>query len=275
MCHECFSLGKEDVTLDNIRSRRTKVGNIDVNYYFGGQGDPLIVLHGGASGSEAWMKTVSELTKNFAVYLPDLPGFGHSQSIDGDYYIPELVEFVDNFSHHIGVESFHLVGHSIGGGVALNYVLKFPGKVKKLVLISSMCLGREISWWIRLLSHPALIRSIGRAAIGIFRGVKWVAGKLFTGLKLVFPFSKASILIGSSVTTLKEQTMVLVDRLSEIMVPTLVVWGAKDPIVPVRQAYAAAQLIPCCQLKVFEGCGHSVYRQRIQGFSQLVTGFLS
>jgi len=62
------------VTLDNIRSRRTKVGNIDVNYYFGGQGDPLIVLHGGASGSEAWMKTVSELTKNFAVYLPDLPG---------------------------------------------------------------------------------------------------------------------------------------------------------------------------------------------------------
>ena len=99
--------------------------------------------------------------------------------------------------------------------------------------------------------------------------------KLFTGLKLVLPFSKASILIGSSVTTLKEQTMVLVDRLSEIMVPTLVVWGAKDPIVPVRQAYAAAQLIPCCQLKVFEGCGHSVYRQRIQGFSQLVTGFLS
>lgn len=247
----------------SIRGKRIKVDGLDIHYLTGGQGYPLVIIHGGANGSETWMGNVPELTKNYTVYLPDLPGFGHSQPIDGDYYIPELVGFVDNFSHTLGLNSFHLMGHSVGGGVALNYVIKFPRKVNKLVLVSSMCLGREISWWIRLLSRPALIRSIGR-----------LAGKPFTGLKLVIPFPKASILIGSNMTTLKEQSIVLVDRLSEIMVPTLVVWGAKDPIIPVRQAYAAAQLIPCCQVKVFEGCGHSVYRQRVQEFSQLLKGFL-
>ena len=60
--------------------------------------------------------------------------------------------------------------------------------------------------------------------------------------------------LGSSITTLEKQTMVLIDRLSEIMMPTLVIWGARDPIVPVSQAYTAAQLIPNCQVKVFEDC---------------------
>jgi len=260
--------------VNNLRSTKTRVGDLDINYYTGGQGDPLVVIHGGASGSEAWMENVSELTKDFTLFLPDLPGFGHSQPPVGDYYIPELVEFVDKFAHNLRLESFHLIGHSLGGGVALNYVLRFPQKVRKLVLVSSMCLGREIAWWIRLLSRPAFIRSIGTMAVSVFKGVKWIAEKLFSRLKLAFPFSGASISIGSSMTTIKEQTTVLVDRLSEIVVPTLIVWGAKDPIVPARQAYAAAQLIPSCQVRVFEGCGHSVYREKIQEFSQLLTGFL-
>jgi len=234
----------------------------------------LIIIHGGASDSEAWMENASELIKDYTVYLPDLPGFGRSKPLVGDYYIPELVEFVDNFAHNLGLESFHLIGHSFGGGVALNYVLRFPQKVKKLVLISSMCLGKEISWWVRLLSRSAFIKSIGFPIIGIFRVVKWVAEKLFHGVEFVLPLSEASIVIGNSMTTLKEQTMVLLNKLSEIMVPTLVVWGARDPIVPARQAYAAARLIPCCQVKVFESCGHSVYKEKIWEFSRLLAGFL-
>ena len=80
--------------------------------------------------------------------------------------------------------------------------------------------------------------------------------------------------LGSSITTVKEQTLVLANRLSEIMMPTLVVWGARDPIVPVRQAYAAAELIPDCQLKIFEGRGHDVHRDEIDEFSSVLTGFL-
>ena len=74
--------------------------------------------------------------------------------------------------------------------------------------------------------------------------------------------------------TVKGQTNVLVNRLSELLIPTLLVWGAKDNIVPVRQAYLAAEQIPNCQVRVFQNSGHSVYRQRIREFSDLLVRFL-
>jgi len=258
----------------NIHSKKIKVGELDIHYLTGGHGDSLVVIHGGGDGARAWMKNIEELSRSYTVYVPDLPGFGRSQPIDGDYYIPELVEFMDSFSHNLGLKSFHLMGHSLGGGIALSYALRFPYKITKLVLVSSMCLGREIALWVRFLSTPAFCRSIGRAAIAVLRGVKWVADLLLVPFELVHPLSRTSMHLGCSITTIKEQTIVLLSQLSEIVVPTLIVWGAKDPIVPVRQAYAAAQMIPDCQVKVFEDCGHSVYRQKLPEFSQLLTGFL-
>jgi pimeloyl-ACP methyl ester carboxylesterase len=258
----------------NIESKKIKVGDLDIHYLTGGQGDPLLVVHGGGDGARAWLMNLEALSENYTVYVPDLPGYGHSQPINGDYYIPELAEFVDEFSRSVGLERFHLMGHSLGGGIVLHYALKFPHKVKKLVLVSSMCLGREIALWVRIVSIPAICRAIGKGTLGVLRGVKWVVGKLFATVEFVIPISVASIHLGSSLTTLKAQATVLLNRLSEIMVPTLVVWGAKDAILPVEQAYAAAELIPDCQVKVFEGCGHSVYRDKIAEFSQTLTKFL-
>lgn len=258
----------------NIQSKKIKVGDLDIHYLVGGQGDPLIVIHGGGDGARAWIKNLEALSENYTVYVPDLPGFGRSQPIDGDFYLSELAEFVDEFSHNLGLESFHLMGHSLGGGIALHYALRFPDKVKKLVLVSSMCLGSEIALWVRVLSIPAICRAIGKAALAVLRGVKWVADLLLAPVEFIIPLSRTNIRLGSSLTTLKEQTTVLLHRLSEIMVPTLVVWGAKDGILPVEQAYTAAELIPDCQVKVFEDGGHSVYREKILEFSQTLTKFL-
>lgn len=260
--------------MNKIQSKKTKVGGRDVHYYTAGRGDPLLVVHGGGGDAATWLNNVAVLSEKYTVYVPDLPGYGKSQPLDGDYYIPELTDFVDSFSDNLGLESFHLVGHSLGGGVALNYALKFPHKIKKLVLISSLCLGREIALWVRLLSIPAICRTIGSAVLAVLRGVKWLVKTLLAPIEFVVPLSRASMNLGSSVTTFKEQSLVLANRLSEVMVPTLVVWGAKDPVVPVRQAYAAAQLIPDCQLKVFENRGHNVHRDEIHEFSRLLTGFL-
>ncbi len=220
------------------------------------------------------MENAVELAKNYTIYFPDLPGFGQSESIAGDCYIPELVEFIDEFAHKLGLESFYLMGHSLGGGVALSYVLKFPHRIKKLVLINSMCLGKEIAFWVRFLSVPAICRSLGSAILALFRGLRWLARRLYSSAEVTSPFSQTSINFGSKMTTLQEQSTVLVNRLSEIMVPTLLVWGGKDPIVPVKQAYAAAQLIGTCQLEVFQDCGHSVHREKIPEFSKLLRGFL-
>lgn len=258
--------------MNSIDSKKVKIDGRDVHYFTAGQGDPLLVIHGGGGDARTWLNNIAALSENYTVYVPDLPGFGESQPLTGDYYIPELAEFVDSFSNNLGLERFHLVGHSLGGGVALNYALESPQKIRKLVLVSSLCLGKEIALWVRLMSIPG--RAIGSALLAVLRGVKWLVKTMLLPVEFVMPFSRASVDLGSSITTLREQTLVLANRLSELMVPTLVVWGEKDSIVPVRHAYAAAQLIPDCQLKVFAGRGHDIHRDEINEFSRLLTGFL-
>ena len=166
------------------------------------------------------------------------------------------------------------MGHSIGGGIALHYVLKFPEKVKGLVLVSSWCLGIEAALWVRLMSYPALCRSFGEAGIVISKGIKWLARLFYAPFKLSNPITRVKMDIGMTMITFRGQTTVLRDRLCELTMPTLVVWGDGDQVVPASHAYVAAELIPDCQLHVFQGCGHSVYKQRVEEFSQLLTSFL-
>jgi pimeloyl-ACP methyl ester carboxylesterase len=260
--------------MTDVSSRQIDVRGYDIRYYTGGCGDPLIVIHGGGGDASSWLQNIQELSAHYTVYAPDLPGYGGSQALDGEYHIPELTRFIDDFSDSLGLESFYLVGHSLGGGVALNYALQFPKRIKKLVLVSSLCLGKEIAFWVRILSLPAILRTVGAITMAAFRGLKWIVKKLWKGMEFVIPFSPASITIGGSVTTFKEQTLVLAHRFSEVGAPTLVVWGARDGVVPVRHAYVAAEAIPGCQLKIFEKRGHNVHRDEITEFSQVVKGFL-
>jgi len=258
--------------LKNIYSKMIKVKGHDVHYYTAGQGEPLVIIHGGMGGAETWLDNVNMLADNYSMYVPDLPGFGQSQLLDRDHNILAFSEFLGDFTNYLELNSFNLMGHSIGGGVALTYALSFPDKVKKLVLISSLCLGREIAFWVRLMSVPAQV--LGSAVIMVLKTIKWVIDTLMSPVKFETPLSRANVNLGCNITTFKQQKLVLTKQLSGLTVPTLVVWGTRDEIVPVKQAYAAAQVIPDCQLKVFEDCGHSVYRDKISEFPQLLTGFL-
>ena len=258
--------------MDRIQSKMIKIDGLDVRYYQAGRGEPLVVVHGGGGDAASWLKNISELAGNYTVYAPDLPGFGDSQQLEGDYYIPELTDFISKFTDSLGLDTFHIVGHSIGGGIALNYALASPHKVKKLVLISSLCMGSEIAFWIRILSLPA--RYIGSLLQVGLKGVQWVFKTLLSPLELVMPLTSASLSFGKSISNFKEQTLVLAGRFSEIMMPVLVVWGARDPIVPVRHAYAAADTIRDCRVEVFEKRGHDVHREEIGRFSSIMNDFL-
>ncbi|MGD0794020.1 MAG: alpha/beta fold hydrolase [Dehalococcoidales bacterium] len=259
--------------MNDIESKSIKVDGRDVRYYAAGQGEPLVVIHGGGGDARTWWKNIAELAVKYTVYAPDLPGYGGSQPLSGNYYIPELAEFIGKFAASLGLDKFNLMGHSLGGGIALDYTLKSPNKVKKLVLVSSLCLGSEIAFWVRLLSIPAIVRSVGTIIVGVFKAIRWVV-KHLNPIEFVMPFSPASMLVGENITTLKQQSLVLEHRLAEVNVPTLLIWGARDPIVPVRQAYAAAKVIPDCQVKVFEKRGHNVHRDELKQFSSVLAGFL-
>jgi pimeloyl-ACP methyl ester carboxylesterase len=259
--------------MNNIEGKTIKVDGLDAHYYTAGSGEPLVVIHGGGGDARTWWKNIAELSERYTVYAPDLPGYGGSQPLDGDVYIPELSDFLGSFASNLGLEKFYLVGHSMGGGVALNYTLRSPHKIKKLVLVSSLCLGREIAFWVRLMSIPAFIRSLGVLTVTVLKGIKWLFERL-NPAEYIMPLSPASVTIGGNITTFRQQSMVLENRLAEVAVPTLLVWGAKDPIVPVRHAYQAAKVIPDCRVKVFENRGHNVHRDELAEFSSTVRGFL-
>jgi pimeloyl-ACP methyl ester carboxylesterase len=259
--------------MNTMQGKTIKVDGRDVHYYTAGHGEPLVVIHGGGGDARTWGKNIIELSEKYTVYAPDLPGYGGSQPLDGNYYIPELSDFLGSFASNLGLEKFYLVGHSMGGGVALDYALKSPQKIKKLVLVSSLCLGREIAFWVRLLSIRALLRSFGALTIGVLKSIKWLAEHL-NPAEFIMPLSPASMTVGGNITTIKQQSLVLENRLSEVAVPTLLIWGSRDPIVPVRHAYQAAKVIPDCQVKVFENRGHNVHREELAEFSSTISGFL-
>ncbi len=259
--------------MQRFNSLYIKVDNLNVRYYKGGQGEPLLIIHGGNSHARLWAKNMRELCKNYTVYVPDLPGFGKSQPMEGSYYVPELIDFINKFTRLLGLDSFYLMGHSLGGAIATGYTLLYPQRVKRLVVIDSMCYGEDIALWVRVLTASPLSFSFGKALISILKGIKWIAEAMFRSLEFMLPISEASLIIGTSAVTLHSQSVVLFRQLSEIVTPTLLVWGERDPIVPVKQAYAAATVIPDCQLVVLKG-GHSAYARRLPEFSQELNRFL-
>ena len=101
-----------------------------------------------------------------------------SESEKEKFNLSDYVEFIEDFSKSLELDDFHLVGHSVGGCIALLYTLKFPHRTKKLVLISSMCLGKEIALWIRFLSGSAFRKSLGEIAISFFKAIKFIRRSL-------------------------------------------------------------------------------------------------
>ena len=228
-----------------VERKVIKVKDLEVLYYKAGQGDPLVVVHGGAGDARTWIKNMEALAENYTVYAPDLPGYGGSQPMDGHYYIPELAQFLEDFTETLGLEKFYIVGHSLGGGIALDFALMFPEKIRKLVLVSSLCLGDEIALFVRLLSIKTIIKTLGKIFILATRGLKWIAEQL-NPANIVMEMTPAAMMVGTSIANGHAQTLVLEKRLKEVKMPTLLVWGGRDPVVPVSQAYRAAKVIPDC-----------------------------
>jgi len=137
-----------------------------------------------------------------------------------------------------------------------------------------MCLGKEIALWIRVLSSSILCRYLGLAAAITLKAIKWLVDIVCAPLQFMNPLPLVKVNLGKNITTIEEQTMVVVNQLASLVMPTLLVWGAKDGIVPVSHSYSAAKLIPDCQLHVFEDCGHSVHREKPEELSRLLAQFL-
>jgi 4,5:9,10-diseco-3-hydroxy-5,9,17-trioxoandrosta-1(10),2-diene-4-oate hydrolase len=223
-------------------------GRFTTHYLVGGKGLPLVLVHGITTTAEgAWKYNLPSLTQHHRVYAPDLIGHGKSDKPLIDYTLPFFTAFFGQFVEALGLDKFNLVGHSFGGNIALAFSLNNPSKIGKLVLIDSSGISTDTTW-------------VGRLLLSLFK-IRARINKDYTYLSIVRNGDKT--------------THTFCDRLSEIMAPTLIVWGKQDVIIPVKYAFKAHNLIKDSHLRIFDHSWHSPHREHPEEFNHLVLEFLS
>jgi len=277
--------------MENPEDGYVKVGKINTRYWVLGQGSPLLLIHGLGASCQYWRYNVRSLSEGCRIYAFDLPGFGRSDKKIDDYSLHFAGEFVAAFLDSQGVERASLVGNSLGGVVSLQFAVQYPQHLDKLVLVSSAGLASELPLSFRLLTIPLLGEFIAWAW-GTRPGTKLTLRSIVYHTRVIkdefvnemaelarLPGAKETLLsVARTGIDLRGQNMVLLEpllqRLPEIDAPTLIIWGAQDPIIPVAHAHIAHQMIRNSQLHIFDRCGHLPQIEKPEEFNRLVLDFL-
>ena len=265
----------------------------DVGFHTAGSGSSVVVLiHGMAASSGTWSHVIPALAEQVIVVAPDLLGHGQSSKPRSDYSIGGYACGIRDLLIALGYERVTVVGHSLGGGVALQFAYQFPDRCERLVLLGSGGLGREVAPLLRALTFPGaeylfplvfwpglhdagmrLARSLRRLGLRatpvleeIWRGY---ASLTDAGGRQAFVHTLRSVI------DLAGQRVNATDRLylaSEV--PTLIVWGKRDSIIPVDHAIAAHAAIPGSRLEVFDGVGHYPHCEEPERFARVLLDFI-
>ncbi len=259
-------------------------------YRMRGSGPPLLLLHGLACDSSTWFPVMDLLAEHFTVIAPDLLGHGESDKPNADYSLGGFANGMRDLLTILGIDKVTVVGHSFGGGVAMQFAYQFPERSERVVLVSSGGLGPEVTGLIRALTLPGAGLGIRLATVRPLRGL--AAGSLRTLSKAPLPLvrdldevadvyerladpaqSLAIRRLTRTVLDWKGQFVTMADRayLARLM-PVLVVWGRDDLVIPVDHA----QQLPSLEnsdVHVFENAGHFPHKDHPEEFVRLVLDF--
>lgn len=277
--------------MKNLPLSHVTIHGHDVSYRRGGQGETVLLLHGLAGSSRTWRAVLPELARTHDVIAPDLLGHGESAKPMGDYSLGAFASGLRDFLATLDVPSATIVGHSFGGGVAMQLAYQHPELCDRLVLVSSGGLGREVSWLLRLLTLPGAEQLMPlmfpRLIADRGEDVGRVLGRI--GLRsphLAEMWRAYASLAGAEnrrafVRTIRGviepggQTVSALDRLYlAAHLPTLIVWGNKDDIIPVKHAAAAHEAIPGSRLALLVGVGHFPHIEAPDRFLSVLIDFL-
>ena len=238
-----------------------------------GEGPVLLLIHGIAGCKENWDEVIGGLAERCTVIAPDLPGHGASGRPAGDYSLGAMAATMRDLLLALGHERATLVGHSLGGGIAMQFSYLFPEHTERLVLVSSGGLGKTVNPLLRSAALPGselVVSGLGHGA----RAVGAVLGPAvrFSGLSVQPDLAE----IGRGMTRLAdaETRAAFLSTLRAVVgpvgqrvfagdklylaaeMPTLIVWGDRDPIIPVGHARRAHAAMPRSELVLLEGVGH-------------------
>ena len=251
-----------------MREDILNVQGLQVSYRTAGEGPAILILHGWGSRSDRWIRVMELLSDNkYSVIIPDLPGFGKSETPKSPWSMEDYYGFVKEFADRLGLKEFYLLGHSFGGGLALFYATKHPEKVKKLFLISA-AIKRKKS--LRKSIFKMLSR-IGKVFSFLpFYSLFKKAFYKYVVKKSDYPY-QAGVMKG---TYLKVIGQDLSPFLTEIRVPTIVLWGEKDDYISVKDAHFIAEHITDAKLVLVPEGDHDLERKMPEILTQKILSFL-
>jgi len=282
----------EAVKASLFHSRTVRIHGHDVSYRMAGEGPTVLLIHGIAGSSTTWRAVMPALAEHYTVIAPDLLGHGQSAKPRGDYSLGAYASGIRDLLTVLEKERVTLVGHSLGGGVAMQFAYQFPEWAERLVLVASGGLGKEVSpllkavtlpgaeYVLPLLLHPR-IREAAEWPGTVAKRVGWHPGVNLTEVWRSYTTltdrhaQMAFVNTVRSVIDVAGQRVSAHDRLYlASAVPTLIVWGDHDRIIPVAHAYRAAEAIPGARLEILEGAGHFLPWRDADRFLAVLEDFL-
>ena len=273
-----------------LTSATCRLHGHDVHYVHAGDGPPLVFIHGVLGSHRVWVHLATQMAETHTVVAPDLFGCGSSAKPSADYSLGGHAGVVRDLLDVLGIEQAIMVGHSLGGGIALEFAYLFPERVLGLVLVASGGLGSEVNVLLRAPTLPGAGWVLPVLASGfarrqgntLARGLRLVGVKGSTDVaeawhgfeQLTDSDSRRAFLATiRAVVGPDGQRVSATELLPGIPVPVLLVWGDRDRMIPLAHAQAAVGQLPDARLVVFEQAGHFPHLDQPERFAELMGEF--
>jgi pimeloyl-ACP methyl ester carboxylesterase len=251
----------------------------------GSQRAPVVLLHGLNDSYLTWKRGAPALAVDRRVLMPDLAGYGLSERPNASYTLRWHAHVMAKWLEAVGLERVDIVGHSFGGGVAQVMLLECPDKVRRLVLVASGGLGRQVTPALRLASLPHIVELFGQRFMALGTRVALHGNHAAFSKQEVRELSAMNGMPGSArafartvrdVIDWRGQRRAFFHQAHEVseLPPIAVCWGDRDAIIPIAQGRAFVESVEGVHLTQFDGCGHYLHNEQPTAFATTVRAFL-
>ncbi len=260
-------MNEKFINVDEHKIRYLESGNSD---------NTLVLIHGLGASAERWEYVIPHFKEHYRVIVPDLIGFGYSDKPLVDYTTEFFSEFLKKFLNKLEISNPVIVGSSLGGQITAEYTINNNNDVQKLILVSPSGVMKHSTPALDAYVMAALYPNMeaAKSAFEMMSGTsKDIDQKIVESFVERMQLPNAKMAFMSTLLGLKN-SQVLTEKLSSITVPTMVVWGGKDPVIPVKYADSIVSTIKDCRFYRMDGCGHTPYVEAPDDFVKIVMEFL-